>query len=152
MLHLRITSILLLVTLLTGCGGPAGPERCAVSGAVSFDGEPIESGTITFLPEDGKGVSAGGAIQQGRYSIDAAAGPEIGEHRVEIIGLKSEGTKTVEGVQGSAIGPSGKATVAELKMIVPAEFNTRSTLKVAIKSGPNSHDFTLKQSTANVDQ
>lgn len=146
MLHLRITSILLLVALLTGCGGPAGPERCAVSGSVSFEGEPIESGTITFLPEDGKGVSAGGAIQQGRYSIDAAAGPGVGQHRVEIIGLKSEGSKTVEGVQGSAIGPSGTATVAELKMIVPAEFNTQSTLKATIKSGANSQDFALKAS------
>ncbi len=130
---------------LSGCGGASGPERCAVSGAVSYEGTAIESGSIAFLPTSGKGPSAGGAIKDGRYEISAELGPGIGAHRVEIIGLKSEGTKTVEGVQGHVGGPSGTSTVAELKMIVPDVFNTKSTLTADIKSGANKLDFPLKK-------
>ena len=59
---------LLLPGFLTGCGGGA-----RIEGTVNFDGQPVDGGTITFIPTagSGKGTNAGGQIIGGKYSIDA---------------------------------------------------------------------------------
>ncbi|MFG0335766.1 MAG: hypothetical protein ACF8TS_20595, partial [Maioricimonas sp. JB049] len=63
---------LLLVALavfgLAGCGdGPAydGPTRFPLSGRVTFKGEPVASGMISFVPEDGNSNPAGGPVEAG---------------------------------------------------------------------------------------
>ncbi len=50
-----------------GCGGPS---TASVSGQVTYENEPVGKGYITFTPTDGKGASAGGAIEDGDYHID----------------------------------------------------------------------------------
>ena len=50
---------ILASVMLAGCGGSEIP-MAEVEGEVKFDGKPIEWGTITFVPSDGKGSSACG--------------------------------------------------------------------------------------------
>src|SRR5262245_38511749 len=83
----RIAALLGLALLLaTGCG-PRSGNRVAVSGTVTFDGQPVDGGAIVFLPQ-GDGASdrarSGSGIEAGKYAIPAEKGPAPGKYRVEI--------------------------------------------------------------------
>jgi hypothetical protein len=63
-----LTLIFLFTISQVGCGGRDG--RPSVAGSVSFQRQPIQKGTIEFLPISGtRGPSAGGAITEGQYNI-----------------------------------------------------------------------------------
>jgi hypothetical protein len=86
----------LLVALswtIVGCG-EAGGERAEVRGKVTFEGVPVESGSIAFAPIEGtKGPSVGGAIKGGEYHIRRGEGPVSGPHRVMILGTRQPDAK-----------------------------------------------------------
>jgi hypothetical protein len=48
-----------------GCGGGGG----SVSGDVTYEGEPVKDGYISFIPTDGRGQTAAGPIKDGKYSV-----------------------------------------------------------------------------------
>jgi hypothetical protein len=55
---------------VAGCADNSGlPTRYPVSGTVTYNGEPLQQGTINFAPVDGSGRAAGGTISAGRYSL-----------------------------------------------------------------------------------
>lgn len=112
-----------LASVLAGCGA-ANP----VTGAVTYDGQPVAKGSITFVPADGKGPSSGGAIENGRYSIEDVP---PGEKIVQIVELPdvpvvrtteelAQQAKTGGGqappkrmIPNDAIGNNAKVTVSE---------------------------------------
>jgi len=53
-----------LLLMLAGCG-----KGAAVTGRVTLDGQPVESGFVTFFPDDNQGTSVGVEIVQGQYSM-----------------------------------------------------------------------------------
>lgn len=68
-----------------GCGG-GGPERFAVSGQVTWHGQPVPAGTITFTPsvlKGGSGPQGAASIRAGHYDTHdnggrgAVGGPQI---------------------------------------------------------------------------
>jgi hypothetical protein len=122
-----------LVAVVLGCSGEG---RVGVEGAVTYDGKPIDVGSITFLPADGKGVKAGGAITDGRYKIDPQFGPHPGPHRVEIQWLKPTGKKTK-----NEFGEVFEQRTEGL----PDKYHKGSTLTAEIKSGANVIDFPLEK-------
>ena len=125
---------LLLVVVCGGCGG-GDANRGAVQGRVTLDGQPIETGEITFFPTDGnQGPVAGGRIRDGNYSIAAPMGPAIGPNRVEISANKMTG-KQLPGPGGKLIDQSVEA--------VPAQYNTDSQLIQEVMQGKNQIDFEL---------
>ena len=50
-----------------GCSG--GTATGTVTGEVTYNGTPVESGTIQFTPKDGKGASAGGPVVAGKFDV-----------------------------------------------------------------------------------
>src|SRR5690349_8575855 len=71
---------------LAGCGG-AGDDlpREPISGTVSFDGQPLKSGSIQFQPVQTKeGISTGGMIDDGRFTVPRNEGPVPGNYKVMI--------------------------------------------------------------------
>ena len=135
-----IVSAASIAMLANGCGGQSGIERPAVSGTVLLDGQPIESGTISFVPAPGtKGPTAGGIIKSGKYSISEGDGAAVGTARVEISSSKATG-KMIE--VGSPMPPGTK--IEETIEAVPTKYNKNSTLTVEIKAAANTHDFDLK--------
>lgn len=66
---------------LIGCAD-AGPVRVPGSGHVTFDGKPIPSATISFLPDDGP--AANGEVSTGSYTFTSSNGPVPGLQRVLI--------------------------------------------------------------------
>jgi hypothetical protein len=83
-------AVLLGTAALAGCSPNA---RSVVEGTVTYGGQPIPLGTITFLPEGGKGIKCGGRIENGHYQVEPRFGPMAGPHRVEIRWAKPTGKK-----------------------------------------------------------
>lgn len=74
---------LVLCLWLAYCGGcDSQPRRYAVSGAVSYKGEPIKFGSISFRADDGS--TGAGQIENGKYEIAAVGGLLPGTYRVAI--------------------------------------------------------------------
>jgi hypothetical protein len=123
---------LLAAVFLVGCGGTDGLSRCSVSGKVTLDGAPVEEGSITFVPTEGtSGPMAFGEIADGEYAISAdERGPVVGKHKVQIEAYRDSGTKD-----------SGGAPLKD--QVVPAKYNTQTTLVVEIAEGSGTHNFDL---------
>ena len=118
---LLIRRLLLFATcmfLWSGCT-QGDPNKASVSGMVTFNGEPIANGSITFIPTEGNGgPSAGGSILAGKYSIAQSKGPMIGMNRVEIVAVRETGK-------------------------IPAKYNEISELTEDLKQGHNEIHFEL---------
>lgn len=56
-----------LALIAVGLSGCSDSGLIKISGTVTFDGEPIPEGSISFMPVSGKGVTAGGEIKNGKY-------------------------------------------------------------------------------------
>jgi hypothetical protein len=125
-LKLPTLAFAVLTILATGCN--SGPRLSRLYGEVSYQGKPIEKGTIEFVPIDGtQGPSTGGPIVNGRYEVLAAHGArEGGVYQVQITALKKTG-KTIANIM-DANGPP-----MELEdNFIPPKYNRESTLKVTV--------------------
>lgn len=131
--------ILLLAVWCLGCCGGCGPEskRRAVGGSVTYEGQPLEYGSITFLTTSGPPGPVGGAlIRAGRYDIPASQGLEPGTYRVAISSPVPGGTLSAE---ERAAGASPRA-----KERIPPQYNDDSRLTAEVKDrGTNRLDFDL---------
>lgn len=118
-----------------GCGGTT-DGRSSVTGEVTFDGAPLESGVVTLIPAVGtKSPSAGAEIVKGRYTIPNSGGPQPGSFRVEITAQRKTGETRNEG------GMVGTIEVTE--QFIPEKYNKSSELKLEVKSGENTQNFAL---------
>jgi hypothetical protein len=62
--------------LLAGCAaaGPAGGPKAVVHGKVTYNGQPVENGTITFNPASNMASSASTTIVDGNYEVTVLQG------------------------------------------------------------------------------
>jgi hypothetical protein len=114
---------LALVTTI-GCGGAA-RDRVAVSGAVTFDGQPLSTGQVVFEPR-AQGRMAIAQLVDGRYSIAAQRGPTAGEYIVRITASRTTGEKATGGPT------SGNELRDVYAQFLPAKYNEASELVVQI--------------------
>lgn len=130
-------------SFVAGCGS-SGPPKAEVSGTVTIDGEPVEHGTIAFIPAEGtQGPVSGATIQDGAYETPPGGGPVPGMHRVEITARRAAKSVEVPGAAGVTSGPSAASTVQVMEMYIPAKYNTKSELTLDVREGENSKDFDL---------
>ena len=117
---------------IAGCSdsGPSGK----VEGTVTLDGAPLADGSISFVPADGKTASAGGAIKEGKYSVDAEPGPK----KITINATKVVGQKAA--YEGDPNSP--KIDITE--ELIPDKYNTRTELTFEVKEGQNEHNIALE--------
>jgi len=119
-----------------GCSAKSGddPERAAVHGTVNWNGSPLESGTISFIPEEGTvGPKTSVAIQRGEFLLPIENGPVVGRNRVEIISFESTGLswddeQAIRDLQQKERKPKLTA------ITIPAIYNSGSTLHATIAS------------------
>jgi hypothetical protein len=86
----RATHLLFLVGALavTGC-----KQSNSLSGTVTYNGDSVENGTITFASADGSGPGFGVQIVDGKYNTDKV---RLGNHRAYVRGFKKSETLTRE--------------------------------------------------------
>jgi hypothetical protein len=121
-----------LVTLfaIAGCS-PAGPTRYTLSGDVTYDGQPVNSGVILLEPDTSRGNSGPGAvatIDGGHYRTAPGRGTVGGPHIARI----TAGT----GVDVSELSPYGALhSQRELRV------------QVDVPKSHATHNFALESST-----
>lgn len=110
-------------------------RRVQVSGSVEVDGQPLESGSISFISlATTQGPSAGAEIKQGKYLIAVDGGPDPGKYRVEIKGMRKTGRQINDG--GNMID--------EIEQFLPPKYSgAESELAAELKPGRNVKDFQL---------
>jgi hypothetical protein len=123
------------LSVLAACGGPA---KGQVSGKVTFRGQPVSEGKITFLPQGGQGHPAEADLQpDGRYQIQTIdGGLVVGDYLV----LINPPVIVVDTDPGKS-PPS--PTEKPVKNIPPRYRNLGTPLKVTVQPGPNTFDFDL---------
>ena len=141
-------SILVLILLAVGCGGPSRPATAPVCGHVTYQGKPVPLGQIVFYPE--KGRPAMGAIGGRQLSVDnlrdrrRRAVP--GRYQVTIQAMRTIGggarPKTLE-EELHGVGRGFGQVVTE--WLVPEKFARQETtpLTAKVKLGPNTINFDL---------
>jgi hypothetical protein len=120
------------ILLVAGCEQPAPVGQ--VQGTVTLDGKPVDNGIIRFTPLDGKVGTAGGVVENGRFTSTVP----VAKHRVEISATKITGEATPEGRHSVN---AGDYTATEL---IPDKYNTDSELTLDVTSGLNEPHFDLK--------
>lgn|GEM_PF-2052551 len=119
----------LLMCVAAGCGSsgpPVIPGMVGIQGQVTVDGAPVPVGRIVLIPaSSGTNVPGGefaGSITNGRYLLEL----NPGSYRVEIFQY-------------------GESVNEQVPQLLPAEFNTESTLKAEVpSSGSAPIDFALQ--------
>lgn len=132
--QIGVFAVMALILSTVGCGGGIAIERADVTGKVTLDGQPLESGSVTFLPTKIKtGVPATAEIKNGVFSLTAENGATVGSNRVEITSIKKTGkVSNFDGIQ-----------TEETVQIIPAKFNSESELTTEVKAGANQPEFAL---------
>lgn len=108
-----------------GCG-PSGDGRVPLAGEVTFDGEPIDHGSIELHPEGEGLVVTGGLIRGGRFDIPVTQGPKPGSYLVRVY---SSGDP-VEPDPDEAPGPEAVDKISEER--IPAKYNKETELKLVV--------------------
>lgn len=119
------------VAVVAGCEktGPTG----TVNGVVTVDGQPLADGTVRFVPTDGQSPTAAGLVKDGRFRLPVP----VGRARVEFSAPKPLGKKKVYDTPTS---PWVEVTGERL----PARFNVKSELTLAVSPGTQDAAFELK--------
>lgn len=112
----------LLITL-SGCGGGPSPDgKQSYRGEVTWNGDPLPDGTITFFSDKGKADAA--PITNGRFTVRATPG----EKGISVVAEKEIGTPPP-----SARMPN--PTPVRFQYL-PKDANTNSTLKQTFPDDP----------------
>ncbi|MGI6416697.1 MAG: hypothetical protein ACOX1P_13580 [Thermoguttaceae bacterium] len=135
----RWGAIGLVAALLGICAGCGGSSLATVQGTVTFDGEPVQQGSIAFEPADGVGPVAGGMIEGGKYVLAGETGVTPGKKIVRITATRSTGKK----IEAGPPEPEG-TMVDEIVSFIPEIYNQKSTLTVEVATGEATHNFELK--------
>jgi hypothetical protein len=133
----RFPSTIVFVAACCLTVGGCGKSKPIMEGLVTLDGVPIEKGLIMLMPANGKGQTAGGGIEAGRYRISASPGPMA----VRINAARKDGKML------DPAAPWTGAMVDRYVEYVPDRYNENTLLEVTIKPGLNKHDFSLEGGT-----
>jgi len=138
---------------LSGCGDDEGiGQRYSVSGTVTYNGKPLEKGTINFQAVATDGRSASGEIQDGAYRITTQSpgdGALPGKYRVSVTAkevdmAKVEATSKKQGGTMPSKKELGRA-FQQAKRLIPAKYESPATsgLEAEVKEESNTFEFTL---------
>ena len=121
-------------TLVVGCSDS---DRQSIEGTVTLDGQPLPSGSIIFVPQPGtESPTAGGKIEDGKFSVSSQKGIFAGEFGVQITATRPTGKKSRD--------PRTGVVMEDHEQYLPARYNTASELKVEVRAGaPNRFEFPM---------
>ncbi len=138
-------SMVLIALAASGCGSPVS----VVSGTVTYDGQPVAQGGITFYPKDGKGPAVGAEVTDGQYRVE---GIMPGSKTVQVSGSVAKDVlpvpQTTEEMrmQSEQAGTDKGGTLpGARRALIPLEANGNGVV-VEIHEGNTTHDFHLKAS------
>jgi hypothetical protein len=137
----RLLPLVCFLGLIPGCGG----SSASISGEVTYNGEPVGNGYITFSPSDGKGPTAGGAIEDGHYLVDSLApGPKLVKvNAVKKVHFAQSSDEMAKRAAVNKVFGDGSGLIEPADVIPPnAEGNNTN---LTIQPGEQTHNFALKK-------
>ena len=159
-----------VILVITSCGGTDDGlgRRFPVSGTVTYNGKPLEKGSISFIPDDPKGVGASGAIENGSYAMSTGGnsdGARSGKYKVTITAKEDSSAKAkADFEKARAALPKGSGTEnlgyiprqfltkagAEAKSLIPAGYGDvrTTTLTAEVKEQSNTIHFKFSDADA----
>jgi hypothetical protein len=129
--------ILALLSAIVGCGEKA----TTVSGTVTFNGQPVERGSIRFVSTDKTGPTFGAVVKDGKFTIEKAT---PGEKVVTIHAMKRDRipTSSEEVRQMSEQAQEDENYLDPAVLIPPNAEGNNQTIQIA--EGAQSLEFHLK--------
>lgn len=97
-----------------------------------MNGQPLEKGLIRFDPMDGRTASAEAAIANGKFRVETP----VGDKKVSISAAKVVGKRKMYNTPDSP-------TVDITEELLPAKYNSQSTLTLTVAPGNQSPTFEL---------
>ena len=146
--------------LIASCGTDDGlGKRFPVSGTVTYNGTPLEKGTISFIPDDPKGVGGNGTIENGSYTMSTGGdrdGVRAGKYKVVVVAkedtydkAKADFAKASGRTDPGMIPKQFLAKAAEgAKSLVPAGYGDVRTTTLTAEVGEKSNSIEFKLSDA----
>lgn len=143
------------VVAIVGCGGGDDlGKRYSVSGKVTYKGQPVANGQVSFIPDKPEGRGATGQIKDGSYTLttlEPEDGAFPGNYSVTIdakqVDLSAAEAEAKKKGSTSAFIPQDMVAKANAKAknAVPAKYGNMSTspLKAEVKASSNTIDFEL---------
>lgn len=131
---------LLLLASMQGCQ----PANNTIEGSVTYNGEPVKQGYISFRPTDGTGQTFAAPIADGRYSVAKAASGKrtaviTGVREVNFYSSSAESYKKAE--EARKVGTL-QADVAEAADYI-AEDAEGNSKEVEVQPGDQTLDFAI---------
>ncbi|UUO04701.1 hypothetical protein M4951_15040 [Blastopirellula sp. J2-11] len=136
MIQSKVIATIFAVAVFASSGcGPSGPDMGHVFGTVTYEGKPLPTGTVSFVPEtEGQPMAFAQIQADGTYEAATKSfgkGVPVGNHRVMITAMKDGGS----GEGGSLI------------QLIPTRYggDRMSGLKAEVQEGENQIDFQLEK-------
>ena len=148
----RVAQIAALgVAIAGGCGDDTGlAPRYAVTGKVSYNGQSVEKGRISFVPEATEGRPAAGFIENGNYSLTTLApddGAIPGKYKVTILATQVDNSEMKAIAKGGQFHHDKAFAKAHknAKALVPSKYALADTsgLEREVAAQSNRLDFEL---------
>src|SRR5262245_39091276 len=117
---------------VSGCS--KGPAVGTVTGEVTFDGQPVKDGHVTFTPVDGKGQTGGAKIVDGKFKAEQVPALKM---KVELHGNKVIGKRKAYDTPESPV-------FDEVVELLPPKYNVNSELSFDGKRGMQEVKYDLK--------
>lgn len=129
-------ALLGIAFVVSGCNES---PRNAVSGTVTFEGQPLADGYVMFVPLNGTpGPTAGANIKDGKFEVEQQGSVFAGDFRVEIVASRPSNRKVLSQESGKMV------TVPE--QYIPIRYNQESELQASVEpGGKNQFDFSLSE-------
>ena len=155
----RSSALFVGLTLVAGCSDDGfGRQRYSVQGTVTYKGEKLAKGQISFpVPEAQGGQAASGQIEDGYYSLSTLTpgdGALPGKYKVTVVARDFDPEKVRSAAQKKGM-PPGEALPQpliakankEAKSKIPTRYNlpTTTDLTADVEARSNTKDFELKE-------
>jgi hypothetical protein len=123
--------LLAVAALAAGCA--KGPPMGEVTGTVTVNGTPANTGSVSFFPVDGKAGTAGAVIEAGKYTAQVP----VGKAKVQIRVSKIVGKKKLYDTPNSPVQ-------SIMQEVLPPKYNDQTEIELDVQRGKNQKDFDLK--------
>lgn len=124
-------SLALAVSLIGGCSNGSADGTVAVSGNITFDGQPLSSGKIILEPMEPGGRPYAGSIHDGHFQMYASPGQKV----VRITSTRYEAPQGLSKKAKTSMEVGMTQTIPV--QFVPKRYNQQSELKIEIDEAGN---------------
>ena len=132
-----------------GCGDTTGlAKRYAVSGKVTYKGQPVEKGRISFIPAMADGNPATGQIENGQYTLTTLTpndGAIPGKYKVTVLAQSIDDTEMKAIAKGGQFHHDAAYAKAmkTAKAVVPSKYALADTSGLEREVAAQSNRFDI---------